>query len=696
MSNKINTKQRFVRCPRCLNVLSEPTDVPVYKCGGCNATLQAKKRNNSTVSTTSHKPDDDSPGKSKVDQVFGDRIQEAGSSSNQQLLVNSIDESDQNSDHDAANIAKNGSIDAPKQKLKQLSDNHEASNSSSLNQPSVFSSIEEPHRIVHNDPRSSTELSGNEDPESSPEATGHIRIDQELKQNTKPDNTDREQLSDNKETCSSFNQQLIVDSNSINNSYHNEDPESSPDAIVDNRIDEDYNDDDSDQVFLSCRRDTDFEDSGSEFEEALANKRIVRDSECGSKSSFKSLTAKKMLDTKLKKPVRLDEDDELSEDDNADMHRRRRFNHISSIETTKTEPFGGYESSASSFNHRSGKVKHRSTDVRSYYGLNEFHQNRRHRLQMISENPKLERIELLKKVRELQDQLERTNISNHVLNNPGRFGPRMAFSGETTGVNRRLHGGTCHHCCPQDCRFSAQLPRPHVCCSGPRYTSGPYYSPRVSLPSSPIHNPLHSHTESEFSAPDDYRHRNDITKPFHSPKKKRYVRPIANGSPWITCYRCLNLLELPQSFLVFHKRFHSLRCGACMKVLNFTLSNGTHVSRYYPEETITAPPSSEVEDYIDLNGSRGGPVSCSDRSFQKSYSTETERNFWEFSEERRKATMSRDPSGSSQPSCSKVLGPRKMTSEIKVVHRPNGSPLHRLMGYASPSKVIRGSDGVKF
>ncbi|XP_076894130.1 uncharacterized protein LOC143546322 [Bidens hawaiensis] len=691
MMKKINTKPRFVRCPKCLNVLREPPDVPVYKCGGCNATLQAKKRNNSTVNTTSHKPDDDSSGKSKVDQVFSDQIPEAGSSSNQRLLVKSTDESDQNRDYDAANIAKNGSIDAPKQKLKQVYDDHEASNSSSLIQQSVVNSIDEPHRIVHNDPRSSTELSGNEDPESSPEATGHIRIDQELKQNTKPDNTDLEQLSDNKETCSGL---LIVNSNSINNSYHNEDPESSPDAIVDNRIDEDYIDnDDSDQVFLSCRRETDFEDSSSEFEEALVNKRIVRDSDGGSKSSFKSLTAKKMLDTKLKKPMRLDENDELSEDDNADMHRRRIFNHISSIETTKTERFGGYESSVSSFNNRAGKVKHRSTDIRSYYGLNEFHQNRRHRSHIsINQSSKSERIELLKKVKELQDQLERTNMSNHVLNNPGRFGQRMAFSGETTCVNRRLDGGTCHHCCPQDRRFSAQLPRSHVCCNGPRYTSGPYYSPRVSIPSSPIHN----FTESEFSAPDDYRHRNDITKSFHSPKKKRYVRPIANGSPWITCYRCLNLLELPQSFLVFHKRYHSLRCRACMKVLNFTLLNGTHVSRYYPEETIAAPPSSEVEDYIDLNGSRAEPVSCSDRSFQNSYSTETDRNFWEFSEERRKATMSRDPSGSSQPSCSKVSGPRKMTSEIEAVHRPNGSPLHRLMGYASPSKVIRGSDGVKF
>ena len=124
-------------------------------------------------------------------------------------------------------------------------------------------------------------------------------------------------------------------------------------------------------------------------------------------------------------------------------------------------------------------------------------------------------------------------------------------------------------------------------------------------------------------------------------------------------------------------------------MLNFTLSNGTHVSRYYPEETIVAPPSSEVEDYAN---SRAGPVSYSDRSFQKSYSTETDRNGSEDFISRRKVVMSRDPSSSVGASSSKTSGQRKATSEIEEVEPvAGGSPLHWLMGYASPSKVIRGS-----
>lgn len=35
---------RLVRCPKCLNVLPEPPNVTVYKCGGCGTTLRAKIR----------------------------------------------------------------------------------------------------------------------------------------------------------------------------------------------------------------------------------------------------------------------------------------------------------------------------------------------------------------------------------------------------------------------------------------------------------------------------------------------------------------------------------------------------------------------------------------------------------------------------------------------------------------------------
>ncbi|KAI3793141.1 hypothetical protein L1987_35756 [Smallanthus sonchifolius] len=892
----METKARRVRCPRCRSVLSEPSDVSLYECGGCGTKLQAKKRNNSAVDTTSQRLRDDSLGKQKAGQVFVD--QEAASSSHQQSMLNSTNESDQNSDHndqDAAKIAENGTDDAPasvveeclseKLKIKQLSDNQEpccSSNQQSVhnstdesdqnsdhndlhgsnkdqdaakipengtvvappsvveehsseilkikqlsdyqepccssNQQSLVNSSNEPDQNIRNDPRNSTELSGREDPESSPEATAHNIIDREQQeeQKQKQDQSHHqengtatgkqeiEQLSDDTETSSSLTHLLLVNSmneldrnNDLNEhlssselSYH-DDPESSPEAAAHNIIDQEqeqnhkqdqshyqkqqenvtviglehssgkqkieqlfddtepgsslvlvnsmneldrindlnehlssselsYHEDPEpwtkatihnrgkrhDTEFVSCRNESEIEESSSEFEEAIANTRIISDSDGGSKPRFRSMIADKLFDTRQKKPVYLDEDDLLSEDGSADLHHLRRLGRIRSEDSIETARFGGtsyygYEGSVSSFdgnddqNSRkhhidatrdehvdSGnryrfnrrKDEHRSMDVRSVYGLNEFRENpRHHRSPMIPEYPNLEKIELLKLVRELQDQLERNNVS-HL--QQARYDQRMAFSGEATVVNRRRDAVSCYHCCPQDRHFSAQLPHRHDCCNGLSYRPNTYHSPLFSGPSSPKHN----HSESDFSAP------------FRSPKKKQYVRPIAGGSPWIACYLCSKFLQLPQSFLLFNKRYHSLRCGACFKVLNFTLSNGTHVSRYYPEEMIAAPPSSEVEDFDTLTGPWAGPVSCSDRSFEKSYSTETDRNgSREFSEERRKGTMSRGPSGSTRPPSSKISGRRMATSEIEEVEpAPNGSPLHWLMGYASPSKVIRG------
>ncbi|KAI3741837.1 hypothetical protein L1987_59515 [Smallanthus sonchifolius] len=42
MTGKMNNTPGYVKCPRCRNVLPEPREVPVYKCGACDATLQSR------------------------------------------------------------------------------------------------------------------------------------------------------------------------------------------------------------------------------------------------------------------------------------------------------------------------------------------------------------------------------------------------------------------------------------------------------------------------------------------------------------------------------------------------------------------------------------------------------------------------------------------------------------------------------
>ncbi|KAK9948841.1 hypothetical protein M0R45_004400 [Rubus argutus] len=43
---------------------------------------------------------------------------------------------------------------------------------------------------------------------------------------------------------------------------------------------------------------------------------------------------------------------------------------------------------------------------------------------------------------------------------------------------------------------------------------------------------------------------------------KRRIRPIAGGAPFITCHKCLDVLQIV-GFHLSKRRYHKLRCGAC-------------------------------------------------------------------------------------------------------------------------------------
>ncbi|KAF2319306.1 hypothetical protein GH714_014521 [Hevea brasiliensis] len=116
---------------------------------------------------------------------------------------------------------------------------------------------------------------------------------------------------------------------------------------------------------------------------------------------------------------------------------------------------------------------------------------------------------------------------------------------------------------------------------------------------------------------------------------KRRLRPVAGGAPFITCYCCSNQLLLPADFLLFKRRCHRLKCGACSEVLKFSLQGRTHLIPY--TTSAEAPPPSEVDEYSDaihrrnftstshVSGPYTDSVSCSDDcglAFCKSCSTD--------------------------------------------------------------------------
>ncbi|XP_022993010.1 protein ENHANCED DISEASE RESISTANCE 4-like isoform X2 [Cucurbita maxima] len=162
---------------------------------------------------------------------------------------------------------------------------------------------------------------------------------------------------------------------------------------------------------------------------------------------------------------------------------------------------------------------------------------------------------------------------------------------------------------------------------------------------------------------------------------KHHLRPMAGGAPFITCYHCLKLLQIPAEFLLVKRPCNRLKCGHCSKVLEFSLWNRTHIVPYI--QNVAEPPPYEAEEHNDYAltiGNRGSreiddsivlPHS-SHRGMEKELSSKWSSNKFESL---KKSYQSGDPS-----------------SKVGKLSTESVSPLHRLMGYSSPSQVFRGLD----
>lgn len=383
-------------------------------------------------------------------------------------------------------------------------------------------------------------------------------------------------------------------------------------------------------------------------------------------------------------------------------------------------------------------------------------------------DPESDKMELLKMVYELQDQLNRAHLSkgtlhdkfsgrvakdeellhahsNHFVTNkerypdpnypryPGRRDqdkywsqqvPHMGFSGDATHLRNEVDC-SCLRCYRQEHHYSAQLPRYAYYDEryNMAYSRHNNHSPHHSASGSP-----HHYKPSEFSWSHDTVSDSKPDKSYEVNKKqqpaKQHFRPIAGGAPIIICYCCNEILQLPADFLLFRRRCHQLRCSACTAVLKFSLEHRIHLVEYNAEPR--TPPPSEVGGYTETmnmaTASRasdyqhGDPVSSSDdygQSYNRS-STDTEHfspappfqtlnemsdrqkmssnNPFENKKDGKKAIVPDSRSTYKEtfelggPS-TKVFEPVNVFSEIEEVSE-GGSPLHRLMGYPSPSRLV--------
>ncbi|GLT88500.1 hypothetical protein SLE2022_065240 [Rubroshorea leprosula] len=305
---------------------------------------------------------------------------------------------------------------------------------------------------------------------------------------------------------------------------------------------------------------------------------------------------------------------------------------------------------------------------------------------------------------------------------------RIPFSGDA--LNSRLQGDPSCSCChPQGWRYSAQFhpsifhPNQECCMDHAGQCS---YS---SCPASP-----QRYVESDFSTWNPYTKSSDKRYRDHELKKcsrekhysiKRHIRPTAGGAPFVTCYSCSKLLQLPADFLLFKRGFHQLRCGSCSKVLKFSLKDRIHIVPYEP--VLVVPPPSEADSYsnvgnkglvstsLDRGCLRPDPVSYSDdyglcstdpgslepshelqgnaehvRHISYGSSKPTEEKEPVLNQPRNIYKNPMEKYSSVGTSSNMYHGSEKVSSEIEELPRRGGSPLHRLMGYSSASEVMYG------
>lgn len=379
------------------------------------------------------------------------------------------------------------------------------------------------------------------------------------------------------------------------------------------------------------------------------------------------------------------------------------------------------------------------------------------------EDPDQEKMKLLRMVYKLQDQLNRTNHANKETNDrlsagnhissyqshdshEGRFyhgldyprGDANASYSHGINVHQRRHNfshvpysteptSNAHHidhpyfnCCPQEGQHLGEFP---LCFPYQRedlYRPHPVHSrclSQHSYPSSPqwLINSKHVHGRETKSCDQRYRATEmNYTRTRDKPSlTKRHYRPVAGAAPFVTCHKCLNLLQLPADFLLFKRVCHKLKCGACQKVLKFSLQNKSHIISYTPNAV--GPPSSDLDmKNKPINGinTQSEPhvadrVSYSDdygHSVSKSYSSEGDpvsvapfhhshasaHDNPSVSPSTIDAITEKEKTASRGPSTSKA--PSNMSSEGESPQSlPKPSALHQLMGYASPSQVLRGA-----
>lgn len=188
-----------------------------------------------------------------------------------------------------------------------------------------------------------------------------------------------------------------------------------------------------------------------------------------------------------------------------------------------------------------------------------------------------------------------------------------------------------------------------------------------------LSRPLHMKHSPHFHH-EPHTHKSNVKR---SQEVKRHCRPVSGGAPFVICYRCYNLLQLPADFLVSTKMYHNLRCGSCSEVLRYSFRPKTRSMTWSPPEAQLPP----TEDEKNSNEILDDVITSQDFKFIRegepvSYSEDID------------SFLGKSNSFEADPSRHLVRNYGTVVEEDHGSKKKRSSQLHKLMGYNSARNLL--------
>ncbi|CAF1696413.1 unnamed protein product [Brassica napus] len=642
MASRLGQRVRLVKCPKCLKILQEDEDVPVYQCGGCSAILQAKRRSTAPKTAPSageaeraqaSEPSNTAPSAEETKGAQASELPSTPPSAGET-------EKAQASEHpNAAPSAGEAEGVQASEHPNTATSAGEAERAQASESPNSAPSAGEAEGVQASDPPSELETnnvssssgqdtvlaspSGQEDEkdqdgsieQSTEKQIGGLELSQGEERNEiqlrelSLGDSDKNEGEDNSSrlksdmrsvagtSSGSLNDDPVMEarrtSDSSSDAFQKLEAEISPDASP---IEEEQQDQE-DHVFHPHRDSTD---------DLPANK--TSSAYDGSKSSS---------------------------DEREDQEENQQWNALQNIRYPQNfKEQGGSSSSTFSDKRPSGTTTHKERHQYKSLQLEGpggrlGRQGRRHVSEQLRPDvplyPREPYTRLSPSSYPSHDVFDRYSRAHSLQMPPPYEGVDHMYHNNNTRARERGQGS----------RFSGEMTNHPGWYSSQMYSSYSSYSasPQRIMEQQPEYYPRWSH-EIVSDAEDHQRTRHEARLRRQQPVAKRHIRPTAGGAPFVSCYSCSANLQLPVDFLIFKRKYHLLRCGTCNTVLRFSLQSRTHL---VPAVT------------HDTNANR--------------------------------------TSNPENPSSSAAQGEEE-EEEIPVAR---GSPLHRLMGYSTVSQVFKAS-----